>query len=89
MAPPQRAAQALARYPHAPFGAPVIAPQQPGVPVYHNRAIWPFVTAYALKAAKKDVDIKIYDAEGHGWSKLENRYDFARRVETFLAKQLK
>jgi hypothetical protein len=51
VAPPQRAAEALARYPHAPFGAPVIAPQQPGVPVYHNRAIWPFVTAYALRAA--------------------------------------
>lgn len=51
--PPQRAAQALARYPHAPFGAPVIAPQQPGVPVYHNRAIWPFVSAYALRAAAR------------------------------------
>lgn len=51
VAPPQRAAQALARYPHAPFGAPVIAPQQPGVPVYHNRAIWPFVSAYELRAA--------------------------------------
>ncbi len=53
VAPPQRAAQALARYPHAPFGAPVIAPQQPGVPVYHNRAIWPFVSAYALRAAAR------------------------------------
>ncbi|MBI3349202.1 MAG: esterase [Burkholderiales bacterium] len=51
VAPPERAAQALANYPHAPFGAPVIAPQQPGVPVYHNRAIWPFVTAYELRAA--------------------------------------
>lgn len=51
VAPPQRAAQALASYPHAPFGAPVIAPQQPGIPVYHNRAIWPFVSADALRAA--------------------------------------
>ena len=51
VASPERAAEALARYPHAPFGAPVIAPQQPGVPVYHNRAIWPFVTAYELRAA--------------------------------------
>lgn len=53
VAPPQRAAQAMARYPHAPFGAPVIFPQQPGVPVYHNRAIWPFVSAYALRAGAK------------------------------------
>jgi hypothetical protein len=51
VASPERAAASLARYPHAPFGAPVIAPQQPGVPVYHNRAIWPFVSAYALRAA--------------------------------------
>jgi hypothetical protein len=51
IAPPQRAAEALARYPHAPFGAPVIEPQQPDVYVYHNRAIWPFVSAYALRAA--------------------------------------
>jgi len=53
VASPQRAAQALARYPHAAFGAPVLAPQQPGVPVYHNRAIWPFVSAYALRAAAR------------------------------------
>jgi hypothetical protein len=53
VAPPQRAAQALAHYPHAPFGAPVIAPQQPGIPVYHNRAIWPFVSAYELRAAAR------------------------------------
>lgn len=43
----------LANYPHGPMGAPVIFPQQPGVPVYHNRAIWPFVTAFGLKAAKQ------------------------------------
>ncbi|MFY8273263.1 esterase [Pseudoalteromonas sp. SSDWG2] len=42
----------LANYPHGPMGAPVIFPQQPDIPVYHNRAIWPFVTAYGLKAAK-------------------------------------
>ncbi|MFM2066834.1 MAG: hypothetical protein RLZZ584_1743 [Pseudomonadota bacterium] len=51
IAPPGRAREALAHYPHAPFGAPVIAPQQPGVAVYHNRAIWPFVSAYAARAA--------------------------------------
>ncbi len=51
VAPPSRAADALARYPHALFGAPVISPQQPGVYVYHNRATWPFVSAYALRAA--------------------------------------
>jgi hypothetical protein len=42
----------LASYPHSSMGAPVIFPQQLGVPIYHNRAIWPFVSAYGLKAAK-------------------------------------
>ncbi|MBC3765590.1 esterase [Neptunicella marina] len=42
----------MANYPHGPQGAPVIFPQQPGIAVYHNRAIWPFVTAYGLKAAR-------------------------------------
>ncbi|MGX4643652.1 alpha-L-rhamnosidase-related protein [Massilia sp. SYSU DXS3249] len=46
-----RARSILAHYPHGPMGAPVIWPQQPGMPVYHNRAMWPFVTGYGLKAA--------------------------------------
>ena len=43
----------MANYPHAPFGVPVYYPQQPDVYVYHNRSLWPFVTAYSLRAAKK------------------------------------
>ncbi|TRX53428.1 MGH1-like glycoside hydrolase domain-containing protein [Thalassomonas sp. M1454] len=41
----------LASYPQGPMGPPVIFPQQPNIRIYHNRAIWPFVTAYGLKAA--------------------------------------
>ncbi|MCZ8049073.1 MAG: hypothetical protein GPI90_04480 [Microcystis aeruginosa K13-05] len=48
-----QAAQIVANYPHLPQGAPVIWPQQRDIPIYHNQAIWPFVTAYWLKAAKK------------------------------------
>ncbi|MBU2883436.1 esterase [Psychrosphaera sp. B3R10] len=43
----------LKRYPHSKMGAPVIFPQQPGIQIYHNRAIWPFVTAFGLQAAKR------------------------------------
>ena len=57
-----RARQILARYPHGPMGAPVIYPQQPGLPVYHNRAIWPFVTAYGLKAAAMAGNTSVADA---------------------------
>jgi hypothetical protein len=52
----------LASYPHGPVGAPVIFPQQQGVPVYHNRAIWPFVTAYGLDAAIAGANVSVADA---------------------------
>jgi hypothetical protein len=52
----------LSRYPHGPLGAPVITPQQPGMAVYHNRAMWPFVTAYGLKAATMHNNVAVADA---------------------------
>lgn len=51
VAPADRARRLLSVYPHAPFGVPVYYPAQPDIFCYHNRAIWPFVTAYELKAA--------------------------------------
>ena len=52
----------LARYPHGPMGPPVIWPQQQGTPVYHNRAMWPFVTGYGLKAAVRGGNASVADA---------------------------
>jgi hypothetical protein len=46
------AKEAIASYPHLPRGVPVIWPQQKETPIYHNRAMWPFVTAYFAKAAR-------------------------------------
>ena len=54
-----QAKQILSQYPHGKMGAPVIFPQQPNIGVYHNRAIWPFVTAYGLKAAKIGHNAKV------------------------------
>ena len=49
-----RQARAILRsYPRTAAGPPVVFPEQPGVPIYHNRALWPFVTAYALRAAAR------------------------------------
>ena len=48
-----RARQALANYPTWPAGSPVIWPERVDQPIYHNRAIWPFVSAYALRAARR------------------------------------
>ena len=52
----------LAHYPHGPFGAPVIFPQQRDAAIYHNRALWPFVTAYGLKAAIIGRNVSVADA---------------------------
>lgn len=52
VAPPEHARRALANYPTTEAGSPVIWPERRDVPIYHNRAIWPFVSAYALKAAR-------------------------------------
>jgi len=57
IAPETRARRALANYPMAESGSPVIWPQQPGIAIYHNRAIWPFVSAYSLRAARKVHDV--------------------------------
>ncbi|MYN26290.1 alpha-L-rhamnosidase-related protein [Duganella levis] len=58
----QQAASILAHYPHGPLGAPVIWPQQANTAVYHNRAMWPFVTAYGLKAAAIGGNVAVADA---------------------------
>lgn len=46
-----KAKDVVANYPVTEAGPPVIWPQEPSTRVYHNRGIWPFVTAYALKSA--------------------------------------
>jgi hypothetical protein len=51
--PPERARRALAAYPMGPAGSPVVWPQESQQPIYHNRAIWPFVSAYSLRAARQ------------------------------------
>ncbi|HET9835377.1 MAG TPA: Six-hairpin glycosidase-like protein [Rhodanobacteraceae bacterium] len=49
----QRARLSLANYPVWPAGSPVIWPERADQPIYHNRASWPFVSMYALRAARK------------------------------------
>lgn len=43
----------LKNYPVGPHGPPVVWPQEQTVPIYHNQAIWPFVTAFWTKAARQ------------------------------------
>ena len=51
--PSDRARRALANYPYVEGGSPVVWPQEAQQPIYHNRAVWPFVSAYSLRAARK------------------------------------
>lgn len=53
------------------------------VPIKHGRTM-----RAALRDAGHDPEYVVYDGEGHGFLKLENRVDFYRRVEAFLAKNL-
>ncbi len=65
VATPEQAKAVVGTYPHTPKGAGVVWPQEQDTPVYHNRSMWPFVTAYGLKAAKKarnaDVALRAID----------------------------
>jgi hypothetical protein len=49
----QRAMESLKHYPAWPAGSPVIWPERRDEPIYHNRAIWPFVSEYTLRAARR------------------------------------
>jgi glycogen debranching enzyme len=60
-ATPDQARDAIASYPTLPKGPPVIFPQQKETPIYHNRGIWPFVTAYWVKAARKTGNDAAFD----------------------------
>ncbi|EYF00361.1 MGH1-like glycoside hydrolase domain-containing protein [Chondromyces apiculatus] len=53
VATPEQAGRIVASYPHLPKGAPVAWPQQQDTPIYHNRGIWPFVSAFWARAAAK------------------------------------
>ena len=57
----ERARSIVAHYPHAPFGPPVYYPEQPDVAIYHNRANWPFATAFDLEAAAQVGNIAVAD----------------------------
>lgn len=43
----------------------------------------------ALRAAGREPEWVLYPDEGHGWLKAENRIDFAKRLERFLAEHLR
>ena len=53
------------------------------VPVYHGRKFYD-----AIKATNPNVEMIVYEEEGHGWALPKNRIDFWSRVEKFLDKNI-
>jgi hypothetical protein len=51
----------MQNYPIVEAGPPVIWPQDQDAPIYHNRAIWPFVTSYGLMAASKHKQVRVFN----------------------------
>ncbi|WP_035568184.1 MGH1-like glycoside hydrolase domain-containing protein [Hymenobacter sp. IS2118] len=49
----ERAREVVAKTPTVPFGIPCIYPQIPGIPAYHNDAVWPFVQSFWTLAAAR------------------------------------
>jgi hypothetical protein len=81
VADPTQAKAILDHYPVGPYGPPVVWPQERTVPIYHNQAIWPFVTAFWIKAAQKAgnpeaVDQGIHSLERGAAFNLSNMENF-------------
>jgi len=70
--------QLVASYPRTAYGSPVISHQLPHSPAYHNKAIWPFVEAYSLLAAKQVGNQAVF---AHGFNGL------TRAAALFLSHQ--
>ena len=59
----ERAKECLEHYPAWPAGSPVIWPERRNRPIYHDRAIWPFVSDYTLRAARRVGDASLIALE--------------------------
>ncbi|KYP14063.1 hypothetical protein [Flavihumibacter sp. CACIAM 22H1] len=53
LATPDQQKELVSNTPVTSFGIPCIYPDIPGIPPYHNNAVWPFVQAFWLMAASK------------------------------------
>lgn len=53
------------------------------VPLYHGRKFYD-----AVRQTNPNVEMVVYEAEGHGWFLPKNRIDFWHRVEKFLDKNI-
>jgi hypothetical protein len=59
----ERAQEVVAKTPTTPYGISCLYPQIPGIPPYHNNAVWPFVQSFwALAGAKAGNEASVMES---------------------------
>ena len=89
----ERARQVVAKTPTTPFGIPCIYPQIPGIPAYHNDAVWPFVQSFwALAAAQAGNEASLTESMAAIYRPaalfLTNKENFVARNGDFAGTQI-
>lgn len=89
----ERAQQVVAKTPTTPFGIPCISPQIPGIPAYHNDAVWPFVQSFwALAAARAGNETSLMESMAAVYRPaalfLTNKENFVARNGDFAGTQI-
>ncbi|GAA4031117.1 hypothetical protein GCM10022409_14190 [Hymenobacter glaciei] len=89
----ERAQTVVSKTPTTPFGISCIYPQIPGIPSYHNDAVWPFVQSYwALAAAKAGNEASVMESIAAIYRPaalfLTNKENFVARNGDFAGTQI-
>jgi hypothetical protein len=88
-----RAQQVVSRTPTTPYGISCIYPQIPGIPAYHNDAVWPFVQSFwALAAAQAGNEASLTESMAAIYRPaalfLTNKENFVARNGDFAGTQI-
>ena len=89
----ERAQTVVSKTPTTPFGISCIYPQIPGIPAYHNDAVWPFVQSFwALAAARAGNETSLMESMAAIYRSaalfLTNKENFVARNGDFAGTQI-
>ncbi|GAB3573401.1 MGH1-like glycoside hydrolase domain-containing protein [Hymenobacter daeguensis] len=89
----ERAQQVVSKTPTTPYGISCIYPQIPGIPAYHNDAVWPFVQSFwALAAARAGNEASLMESMAAIYRPaalfLTNKENFVARNGDFAGTQI-
>ena len=89
----ERAQTVVSKTPTTPFGISCVYPQIPGIPAYHNDAVWPFVQSFwALAAARAGNETSVMESMAAIYRPaalfLTNKENFVARNGDFAGTQI-